>query len=58
MAHSKRYKPKFLKVFITGDHNKVINEENLTPLICLIDSMVLRLIFSICSLKTFAFIEI
>ena len=29
MAHSKRYKPKFLKVSITGDHTKVIKEENL-----------------------------
>ena len=32
--------------------------QNLIPLICLIDLIVLSLIFSICSLKTFALIAI
>ena len=58
MAHSKRYNPKFLRVSITGAQTNVIKVEDLLPLICLIDSTVLRLIFSICSLKTFAFIAI
>ena len=58
IAHSNLYKPKFLNISITGDHNKVIREENFLPFIWLIDSIVFKLIFSICSLKTFAFIAV
>ena len=58
IVHSNLYMPKFLKVFISGLHIKVIKEESLGPLIWFKHSKSLFSIASNCSEKTFEFTAI